>query len=307
MRLVHRGTLIALATAFLWVAAPAAGKGGSAKKAKSMGESTTFYSLKLICNASYLAGFPLLVAAEVRNVSATHYDNIPVFDLFSVPGPVAFALRGEGREWTWPVRRWPRSDEPGLTEFGPGKAWLALQELSELHPDIPPGHYQLTASIMFPGELVEAAPVAFEVRAASKEDLKIAARLRADNVERKHSWLELVRRNPTVVSGEGLSATAQAQVDYYLYLHHVALSVQPLASLRPDETDRFAHGSLEAEAAVLRLEILHAAGRPEAAGVEAAVLERWPGLVWRVGKIRTGGGTLAWLRASHASPRRSGQ
>jgi hypothetical protein len=301
MSFSYRLTLLMLSIGVLCAGAPAAGKGGAAKKGKSMEGSATPYALKIKCNDSYVAGFPLLVALEVSNISKNHHTDLPIFDLFLVPGSVEFVLRGGGHEWTWPSRHRPRSDEPGLTEFPPGKAWLAMQDLSELHPDIPPGHYKLSASMMFPGELVEAPAVAFEVSAPTNEDRAIATRLLATNSKNKRSWLELVTRNPSAWSAQGLSAAAHATLDYYLYLQEVESSGQPLASRRPNETDRFAHGALEAEAAVLRLELLYAAGRPEAPGIEAAVLERWPGLAWRVEKIRAGAGLLNGL---HAYPHR---
>ena len=302
MSFPHRSTLLVLSIAVLCTAASAAGKGGDAKKGKSMEESTTHYALKITSNHSYVAGFPLLVAVEIRNVSVNCYDMFPVFDIFRVPGPMEFVLRGGGHEWTWPSAQRPDSDDPGITEFPPGKAWLAMQDLSERHPDIPPGHYQLSASMMFPGEFVEAPAVAFEVRAPTKEDRAIATKLLSTNSDNKRSWLELVTENPSAWSAQGLSAAAHATLDYYLYLQEVESSGRPLASRRPNETDRFAHGALEAEAAVLRLELLYAAGRPEAPGIEAVVLERWPGLAWRVEKIRAGRGLLNRL---HSYPHRT--
>ncbi len=48
-----------------------------------------------------------------------------------------------------------------------------------------------------------------------------------------------------------------------------------------------------------RLEIVRAAGKPEADGVEAAVLERWPALAWWVEQIKEHAGPLARLRAGY--------
>ena len=54
---------------------------------------------------------------------------------------------------------------------------------------------------------------------------------------------------------------------------------------------------------MLRLEILAAAKRPEAAGITRAVLERWPGLGWRVEEIESGRGFLPDLRMSYGVER----
>jgi len=69
-----------------------------------------------------------------------------------------------------------------------------------------------------------------------------------------------------------------------------------VSALDPELPWQFGKGVLEGEAALLRLEILHAASRPEAAGVEAAILERWPGFTWWVEQIRNGHGPLMRLR-----------
>jgi hypothetical protein len=115
-----------------------------------------------------------------------------------------------------------------------------------------------------------------------------------------------VRENWSTPDLTGLSPAARTDVAhhlaYYLYLHRAAYGPTPVAALDPQEPSRFAHGVLEGEAALLRLEILKAAGKPEAEGIEKAILERWPGLSWRVEEIQRGGAPHG---ASHLLGRRA--
>jgi hypothetical protein len=277
-------------------AAPAAASHSKTEKGKTLADRPHSFTLKITTDRTYLAGFPLIVEVEVRNIDPNLITASPFFDLFTVPGPVSLSLVRGGREWTWEGKlRNSESGSDGI-DFGPGQAWLAIQDLSELHPDIPPGHYQLSASILFPGELVKASPVELEIATVSKEDKAIASRLRTTNDREKSSWHAFVRHNWSTPATSGLSAVARAHLAFYLFLHRVTYGPQPVSALNSELPWQFGKGVLEGEAALLRLEILHAARRPEAAGVEAAILERWPGFAWWVGQIRNGHGPLRRLR-----------
>jgi len=94
-------------------------------------------TLTVSCDDEYLAGFPMLVAVELRNVATNLFQPFEPFEFFNGPGPVEFVLRGGGREWTWPRKSRSMEGEPNWVDFGPGKAFLALQDLSELHPEAP--------------------------------------------------------------------------------------------------------------------------------------------------------------------------
>lgn len=295
------GGLLLLAVAVL-PAVSAADQRSARQKDKTMDDKAGPIILTLTCDKEYVAGFPLIVAVELRNVSSNVFESFRRFGLFNAPGPVAFMLRGNGREWTWAEKPPQMEGEPRGVDFDPGRAWLALQDLSDLHPDIPPGHYQLAASAAFPGQVARSAPVSFEIRAASDKDRTTAERLRAANDLKTPSWRTFVRQNWSTPEASGLSSSARTDVAhhlaYYLYLHRVAYGPTPIAALDPEEPWHFAHSLLESEAAAVRLEILTAAHRPEAAGVEKAILERWPGLAWRVEEIHRGRGLLTQLRTS---------
>ena len=267
--------------------------------------------LALTCDKTYLAGFPLLVAVDLHKVDNS-FELFPFFNLFTVPGPIAFKLRGEGREWTWATmsgRSHRTDDEPEGMEFGPGKRWYTLQDLSELHPDIPPGKYELSAEAVFMGYTARSEAARIEILADSKEDRAIASKLRATKDDKDSSfhaaspWQAFVEDNWSTPVTHGLSPAGRAQLAYYLYLHWAAYGPQPIAELDPEAPRKWGHGVLEAEAAVVRLEILHAGKKPEAAGVEAALLERWPGLAWRVENIHRNEGFLTTMRTSYGVER----
>ena len=271
----------------------------SPRKERAMSDKPGPITLTVTCQHDYLAGFPFLVSVELRNVSANVFELLPPYTLFNPGGPITLTLRGAGREWTWPAKPRRMEGEPGGIEFRPGSAWLALQDLSELHPDIPAGHYELTATAIFSGDVARSATVAFQIRPASHHDHEIAAKLRAANAAKVSSWRAFVQDNWTTPDTTGLSADARAQLAYYLFLHRAAYGPTAVPALDPGAVEKLGRGILEPEAAVLRLEILAAAKRPEAAGITRAVLERWPGLGWRVDEIHSGRGFLTDLRMSY--------
>jgi hypothetical protein len=160
------------------------------------------------------------------------------------------------------------------------------------------GHYQLSATILFMGERAKSQAVPVEIRASSKQDRAIAAKLRAENDEDESSWCAFIESNWSTPDTKGLSETALEQLALYLYLHRVTYGPDAVASLDPEAPWKFSHGVLEGQAALIRLEILRAAGKPAAGGVEAAILERWPALSWWVEQVRRKAGLLTRLRSS---------
>jgi hypothetical protein len=243
----------------------------------------------LICDHSYDVGFPMFFAVEVRNVSrGWTYLTFEPFNMFSIPGPVSFTLKNaQGKEWTSPVSSRSRED-PSRESFGPGQAWRSLYDLTEIHPDIPAGHYEIVARFSLNGDFASSAPARIEVHPTAPKDLSAVQHLRSTNDAHESSWRAFLTDNWSTPDTAGLSEKGRSHLAYYLYLHRAAYGPRALAALDPKEPERFGHGPLEAEAAVLRFEILHAAKRPEATGIKAAILERWPGVAWRISRHRRG-------------------
>jgi hypothetical protein len=266
-------------------------------KAKKMTNAERRLEVDLLCDHTYDAGFPMLVSVEVRNASpGWTYLTFQPFNMFSIPGPVAFTLKdAHGKEWTSPVSS-RSGEDPSRESFGPGQGWRSLYDLEEIHPDIPAGHYELVASFSLNGDVASSRPARIEVRPSSPKDLSAAHRLRSANDAHEPSWRAFLTNNWSTPDVSGLSEKGLHRLAYYLYLHRAAYGPRALAALDPKEPEHFAHGPLEAEAAVLRFEILHAAKRPEGAGIKAAILERWPGLAWRIHDIEEGHGLMTVLR-----------
>jgi hypothetical protein len=258
------------------------------------------YALKLRCAPSYLAGLPLVVAVELRN-QGDALDVIPFFDLVTTPSPVAFELSGQGRTWRWPEQNRRARVEGGGIEFNPDTRWVALQDLSELHPDIPPGRYQLAASIMLPGRRVRSAPATVLIKPLAPGDRPIINRLRPKNDHDRPSWVVFLTENWRTPDVSGLSAEARQQLAFHLFLHRAAYGATPPAKLDPDAPKAFAHDILAGWAELSRLEILLAAGRPEAAALESDLRKRSPEFTWWVDQVRAGAGLIARFRALYGA------
>jgi hypothetical protein len=253
------------------------------------------YRLSLTCEPSYYAGLPFLVAVELANVSQDEIDLLPFFDLFTFPSPVSFVLTGDEVEWSWAGRFPRREGEPRGLEFGPGARWSALIDLSEIHPDLPPGQYDLTAEIGLSGATVVTESCSVEILALPPSDRERLVRLRSVS-EEASSWRAFLTDNWRTPDMSGLSEPARQGLAFHAYLHQAAYGPTPIAALDPAGPTRFGHGILESWATLIRLEILSAARRPEAEGIEQALLERWPGLAWWVAQVHAGTGVLKRLR-----------
>jgi hypothetical protein len=266
--------------------------------AKKMNGVNHGLAVSVECDRSYDAGFPILVSVEVRNVDHGTFLTFEPIDLFDVPGPVSFTLTsGDGHEWSWPSASHQEEEPPSGMPFRPGEAWRSLYDLSEINFEVPPGHYKLVAEFALAGGYGISKPVPIEILRSDVHDHAIAKRLRASNDKHEPSWISFVTENWSTPNTAGLSEKARERLAYYLYLHRAAYGPIPIAKLDPTEPERlFGTGLLESEAALLRLEILHAAKQPEANGIAAAIRERWPGLAWRLRDIKQGHGLLTVLR-----------
>ena len=174
--------------------------------------------------------------------------------------------------------------------------WLALQDLSELHPNLPPGRYTLTASILLLGQRARAAPATVHIKPLARSDRPVIDRLRPKNDHHRPSWVSFLTENWKAPDIAKLSAKARQHLAFHLFLHRAAYGPLPPAKLDPDATKAFAHGIFAGWAALIRLEILRAAGRPEAEGLESDLRKHSPEFTWWIDQVRAGAGLLTRYR-----------
>jgi hypothetical protein len=256
--------------------------------------------LTVECFPEYVSGLPMLLAVTVRNVTERDtFLTFEPFDLFDVPGPVRFTLSGrDRRDIVWEAAVTDTGEWPRGIALRPGQSWQALYDLAELHPGIEPGDYRLAATYQLGGFEAVANPVTLRIVAAPETDRTIANALRHQNDRGQASWFAFVRGNWSTPQVAGLSAAGRQRLAYYLFLHRAAYGPQPVAALDPAAVQAFDSGPLQGEAALLRLEIEHAAKGAAATSDATALARRWPGLAWRIEQINTGNGRLTVLRRS---------
>lgn len=281
-------------------------------------------SIRVEAFGEYLEGFPMIVAIDVYNPTdrATYY-RLPEFDIFSDVAPVGFQLtRSEdGIKIDLPADAGEGGEGPpkGFT-LEPGEASRRLLDLTNLGPDIEEGSYELRAEYALRKGQPRSEPISVRVRAPSPEDAVIAERLRILNDRRELSWSSFVLENwrtvylqPPVpaeeiaelraVDATGLSDDGRRLLAYYLFLHRATYGPQSVAELSLTRVNELAGGPLEAEALVLRYEILSARQDSAAADVRVAVLDRYPGVTWRLEQIERGRGRLSQLRSLYGAER----
>jgi hypothetical protein len=256
------------------------------------------FTIALATEARYLRGLPTIVGVAIGNVSAGAHASLPFFDRFTVPGPVTFHLQGPDG-WSWNSR--PRSSRAPSEKvaFGPGTSWLGLQDLNELGARPVPGRYHISAELRFPGHVVRSRPDPIEMLSPTASDLNIVEALRSSAQHDSLRWRDFITENLTLPLPIGLSPEAQARLAYHLCWHRVIHGRLPVSALDPEEPWQLGQGLLEGQAALHRLEILHARSHDLSDGLAEAVRERWPGLAWWISRIQDDTGPLASLRAAY--------
>jgi len=271
--------------------------------------------------SEYLIGFPYVISIVCYNPSdKAEFYNLPEVNLLSAPGPVAFTLiDADGNRLELPAASTKTGEGPsvGFT-LSPGASRRMLFDLSNLNVQPDPREYTLEASYTWQHGSSEAPPETVTFIDPSSEDSTIAAILRSHTDSEKALWSHFLRYNwrtiytrraapkkevakERAVDASGLSEKGRQALAFYLFLHRSTYGPGSVAELRPSQTDAFAEGPLEAEAAVLRYEILVARDDPSTSAERKKILEQFPGLEWRVEKVDNGNGRLMRLRRMYGA------
>jgi hypothetical protein len=269
----------------------------------------------------YLEGFPMIFAVTVYN-STEHvtYYGLPPFGLLSMSPPLQIVLRKEdGTEYVYEERSVEQDKIPGQGfKLEPGDRRRVLFDLGNLPPQLEAGSYRMKVRLISERRRSAAEPAPVQVREPDPADSSTAALLRTINDEDEPGWAVFIRynwhtiytRRPApkkevaegrAVDASGLSEEGREALALHLFLHRATYGPGEVAELDPGDTEAFARGPLEGEAAVLRYEILVARDDPAAEKKRKEILEQFPGLQWRVEAIENGNGWLRRLRRMYGA------
>jgi hypothetical protein len=238
--------------------------------------------------SDYVIGLPMLMAITLANHTRFTSVRGPQWTPFTEFAPLSFELtdeRGHTTELAAP------DSSPVGPPFGAGATRTMLFDLSLLSPSVKPGAYELHV-VHRQGEARSRSPaVPIHVATMTSDEAKAASALLAPLPEA--SWALFLSGNWRTVKQPHLSPRAAALLAFHLFMHRAIYAPQPVAQIDPAPLEHWPR-PLEAEAALLRFEILHA--RHDPAASSEALLRRWPGLAQDVKEAERGEGLIASLR-----------
>lgn len=248
----------------------------------------------------YLFGLPMMVSMTVRNDTTDMlFWRLPFVEWFGNPLDARWVVRTEAGTTLEAgiADTLPADDTGGGFALDPTDACTMLVDLAALLPRVPAGTHALSAE--FPVDVpVVSEPVALRVDLPSSFDAQIVEAVR-EGTSGDGTWGTFFDRDWTWSEVPGLTQASdpvRADLALPLFVHRALYGDENVADLELGRLDAFAQGLLEAEAAVLRHEILHAGGRPVAEQWKEYIATRWPGLRWRVEQTERGFGFLRVTR-----------
>jgi hypothetical protein len=265
----------------------------------------TTLQLELFAPPLCVAGFPCSIAVELRNpASAAGGAIVPALSDLGPPTQIRASWRtAEGvvaRVEAVP----PGYEEGGAlrVSFAPGTARRMLVDVQELLA-LPLGAGELEIDY----EIAKAkARVRFAVVAPSAADSRFAALLPAGR-----SWRSALLSG-AIDPRECAELSTAARESLALYLAYAAAVRGESLAVLPTEPFAALPWPLDAEAHAFIYELERAREDPRAGSSRRALVQRWPGLVWRADRVDAGHGALKVLRDIYGarapvnSPRPSG-
>lgn len=244
----------------------------------------------------YLVGLPMMVSITVRNDTADMlFWRLPFVEWFGNPLDARWIVRTEAGEVLEAgiAETLPADDLGGGFALDPGDACTMLIDLAALLPRIPAGAHMLSAE--YPVDTpVMSEPVALQVDLPTSHDAELVQAVRTGTssdgtwgtfFDQDWTWSEV----PALAQA---SEPVRASLALPLFLHRAFYGDVNVGDLELAPLDAFTEGLLEAEAAVLRHEILHASGREMAEQWKEYIAKRWPGLMGRLEQTEQGFGFL---------------
>lgn len=268
-----------------------------------MAERPTELTVRLEAAPQYVLGLPSFLEVTLANETegADYYD-LQQCDPLSPPFPVELTFTAGATALTLPARSSGREEGRRGFDLVPGDSRTFVLDFSELEPALEPGAWQLQARWVMRHERPRSAPVAVTLVAPEPAELPLLARLRLAGGRRTPSWANLIK-SPTVTEEEEimqkLSDRASRSLVPYLILHQAVQGPEPLAVFPPEVFATHQQGPWASEASVLTYELLWARQAPDLAQRRIRLLQRWPGLAFRVAQIEAGAGLLTTLRGQY--------
>jgi hypothetical protein len=274
-----------------------------------MPERPTELTVRLQAAPEYVIGLPFFIEVTLANETegAEYYDLIPC-DPLSPPFPVELTFTAGATSVTLPARSSMRGEARKGFDLVPGESRTFVLDVSELEPTLEPGPWQCQARWVMRHERPLSAPITLALVAPDPADLPLLARLRMAGGSQTPSWANLIK-SPTQPEEEEImerlsERTSRALVPY-LILHQALQGSESLSAFPPEVLAPHQQGPWASEAGVLAYELLWARQAPDLAQRRTALLQRWPGLAFRVEAIETGAGLLTTLRRQYGRAERS--
>jgi hypothetical protein len=271
----------------------------------AMGERPTELSLRLEVASEYVLGLPFFVEVTLSNETegAEYYDLLPC-DPFSAPFPIEFTFSADENAVTLPALSGAaREAKKRGFDLSPGEARTFVLDLSDLNPELSPGTWQCQARWVMRHEMPRSAPVRVVLAGPPAADQPLLERLRSGGRPQAPSWANLVEFSDALKEDvfRALSDRAKATLVPYLIMRQAVYGPEPLASFPTDYLAQHQRGPWSSEASVLLYELQWAREAPDLVPHRQALLQRWPGLAFRVQRIESGAGLLTTLRREYGA------
>jgi hypothetical protein len=260
-------------------------------------------TVRLRAAPEYVIGLPFFVEVTLANdTEGAEYYSLSDFDPLEPPFPVEFTFSTGEQRLALPARSSMRGERRRGFDLSPNESHTVVLDLSELEPRLEPGQWQMQARWVMRHEKPCSTPVPVMLFAAEPTDAPLLDRLRHADGALRPSWANLLRSRSALDSGEelrGLSEQARRALVPYLILHQAIHGPEPLATFPLDFLAAHDLGPWASEAGILGYELLQARRAPDLAQQRERLLQRWPGLAFRVREIDAGAGLLTLLRSEY--------
>ena len=265
-------------------------------------------SVRLRMAPEAVVALPLFAEVTLANdTEGSEYYDLLQCAPFHPPFPIEFTFSAGTERVVLPARSASGGGErqKGF-DLKPGEARTFVVDLSELEMAPPAGTWACEARWIMRHEEPRSPLAEVTLKAASATDVPLLAGLRRLGGAGSPSWTNFIQAPDALAHGalfQGLSDQARFALVPYFILHQVVHGPEPLSAFPPEFLAPHLEGPWGSEAGVLSWELLWARGAPDLAQRRQTLLQRWPGVSFRVAQIESGYGLLTTLRRTYGRER----